>query len=277
MRLREHHLLLLVLAAALLLVCWPSRLVRGEPGENRFLARLPAGFQMPRDAVGQRILREYGAMFVARGVSLPAVVIFSDEAAVTAFQAAVPISAAKVGGVDIELQTPALDALRKAVAEITAAGHTLTPRNTAAARRDYAETVKNWASRIEPGLAHWVAKGKITKTQAARIRALSPADQVPEIFQFEARGLYFSPRFDKTVIHSVAPPGASQHIALLALDIREHDNPKLRQILAAHGWFQTIPSDLPHFTYLGVTANHLPALGLKQVVSAGRSYWMPDF
>ena len=66
-------------------------------------------------------------------------------------------------------------------------------------------------------------------------------------------------------------------IALLALDIREHDNPKVRQILATHGWFQTIPSDHPHFTYLGVTANHLPALGLKQVVSGGRSYWVPDF
>ena len=281
MRRREHHLLLLVLAAALLLVCWPSRLVRGEPAPpaagNRFLSSLPAGFHMPRDTVGQRVLREYGAMFIARGVSLPTVVAFPDEAAVTAFQAAVPITGDKVGDVDIELQTPAMAALRKALAEITAAGHTLTPRNTAAARRDYAETVKNWASRIDPGLVHWVAKGKLTKVQAARIRALSPADQVPEILKLEARGLYFSPRFDKTVIHSVAPPGASQHIALLALDIREHDNPKVRQILATHGWFQTIPSDHPHFTYLGVTANHLPALGLKQVVSGGRSYWVPDF
>ena len=279
MRLREHPLLLL--AAVALLVCRPSLPVRCEPAApaagNRFLAGLPAGFQMPRDAAGQRILREYGAMYAARGVSLPPAVVFPDEAAVTAFQAAVSMTKETVGGVVIELQTPAMTALLAAAAGAREQKLAITPRNAGAARRTYAGTVRNWASRVDPGLAHWVARGKLTKAQAARIRALPPAGQVPEILQLEQRGLYFAPDFKRSILHSVAPPGASQHIALLALDITEHDNPGVRQLLAAHGWFQTIPSDLPHFTYLGVTANHLPARGLKQVVSGGRSYWVPDF
>lgn len=281
MRFREHHLLLLVLAAVLLLVCWPARLVRGETaapaGRDRFLTSLPDGFQMPRDSVGQRVLREYGAMFVARGAHLPKTVVFPDEDAVTAFQAAVPMTKETVGGVAIELQTPAMTALLAAAADAKEQKLAITPRNAGGARRNYAQTAANWSSRVDPGLAHWQAKGKITKAQATRIRALSPADQVPEILKLEARGLYFSLKFDKTVIHSVAPPGASQHIALLALDILEHDNAGVRKILTRHGWFQTIPSDHPHFTYLGVTANLLPSLGLKQVVSGGRSYWVPEF
>ncbi|MFO1528192.1 MAG: hypothetical protein U1F77_00335 [Kiritimatiellia bacterium] len=68
---------------------------------------------------------------------------------------------------------------------------------------------------------------------------------MPEILKLEQKGLYFAPDFKRSILHSVAPPGASQHIALLALDITEHDNPRVRQILAAHGWFQTIPSTSP--------------------------------
>lgn len=276
MRLRTHSRLVCVLAALLGLAGSPAGR-SAAPAEPAFLAGLPAGFQLPRDDLGRRMLREYGAMYAARGVSLPPVAVFPDEAAVTAFQAAVPATKETVGGVVIELQTPAMTALLAAAADAKEQKLSITPRNAGAARRSYAQTAANWSSRVDPGLAHWMAKGKITKVQSARIRALSPADQAPEILKLEQKGLYFAPDFKRSILHSVAPPGASQHIALLALDITEHDNPKVRQILAKHGWFQTIPSDLPHFTYLGVTANLLPARGLKQVVSGGRSYWVPDF
>jgi hypothetical protein len=63
---------------------------------------------------------------------------------------------------------------------------------------------------------------------------------------------------------------------MLALDIVEFDNPAVRDVLAKHGWFQTVVSDLPHFTYLGANENDLPELGLKKVVSGGRSFWVPD-
>ncbi|MEP6902841.1 MAG: peptidase M15, partial [Actinomycetota bacterium] len=72
------------------------------------------------------------------------------------------------------------------------------------------------------------------------------------------------------------PPGSSQHISMLALDVAQNENPAVREVLAHHGWFQTIPSDLPHFTYLGVQESELPNLGLKKVTASGRTFWMPN-
>ena len=63
---------------------------------------------------------------------------------------------------------------------------------------------------------------------------------------------------------------------MLALDVTEFENPNVRAVLARHGWFQTVVSDLPHFTYLGVDETELPSLGLKRVVSDGRPFWIPD-
>ena len=45
---------------------------------------------------------------------------------------------------------------------------------------------------------------------------------------------------------------------MLAFDVNEFDNPRVREILAKHGWFQTVLSDLPHFTYLGLKEKDLP-------------------
>lgn len=118
--------------------------------------------------------------------------------------------------------------------------------------------------------------GRLSKTDAARLRALAPREQVPEILLLEQQGLFFSADFTKPILNSVAPPGASQHLSMLALDIRQSDNRKVRAILARHGWFQTIPLDLPHFTYLGVPESQLPSLGLKLVEQKGRPFWVPD-
>jgi len=74
----------------------------------------------------------------------------------------------------------------------------------------------------------------------------------------------------------VAPPGTSQHLSMLALDVKEFENAKVREILAAHGWFQTVASDLPHFTYIGAKESELPGLGLKKTTSGGRTFWVPD-
>ncbi len=46
------------------------------PKSGGFQGNLPSGFQMPTDEVGQRMLKEYGAMFVARGVTPPNTVVF---------------------------------------------------------------------------------------------------------------------------------------------------------------------------------------------------------
>ena len=63
---------------------------------------------------------------------------------------------------------------------------------------------------------------------------------------------------------------------MLALDVKQFDDARVREILAKHGWFQTVSSDLPHFTYLGTDESNLPSLGLKKVESGNRTFWVPD-
>ena len=112
--------------------------------------------------------------------------------------------------------------------------------------------------------------------EAERIRKLPARQQASAILGLERRGLFFSKDFSKSILFSVVPPVASQHLSLLAFDVKEHDSPVVRSILERHGWFQTVRSDLPHFTYLGVEKNLLASLGLKMVRSGGRVFWVPD-
>jgi hypothetical protein len=242
-----------------------------------FAANLPSAFARPTDDVGNKLLKEYGAVFVAKGGATPPnTVVFRDDNAVSTFQSNLARSSDTIGGVSIELQSAAMKALKEAVADASQNGLTITPKGNDAARRSYADTVELWASRVNPGLAHWSGKGRISAADAQRIKSLSPFDQVPEIFKLETNGMYFSKDLSKSIIYSVAPPGTSQHLSMLALDVTEHDNSRVRDILAKHGWFQTVVSDLPHFTYLGVSESDLPKLGLKKVSDGGRSFWVPD-
>lgn len=242
-----------------------------------FQGNLPSGFQMPSDDVGNKMLREYGAMFVAKnGVTPPNKVVFRDESDVSAFQSGVQSSSENIGGITIQLQTQAMNALKEAINEAKQKNLNIKPRNADSAKRSYGQTVENWASRVNPGLANWVSKGKLPQSEANRIKSLSPVEQIPEIFKLESQGMFFAKDFSKSIIYSVAPPGTSQHISMLALDVEQFDNAAVRQVLANHGWFQTIPSDLPHFTYLGVSENELPNLGLKKVTESGRAFWVPN-
>jgi crotonobetainyl-CoA:carnitine CoA-transferase CaiB-like acyl-CoA transferase len=74
----------------------------------------------------------------------------------------------------------------------------------------------------------------------------------------------------------VAAPGASQHLAMLAFDVAEFQNPRVGALLARHGWFQTVLSDLPHFTYLGLAERELRSRGLRPVEEGGQKFWVPD-
>lgn len=253
--------------------------VAENKGEKKtgFEANLPTGFERPTDDVGRKLLKEYGAVFIARGgAKPPTTVIFKDEAAVSSFQNSLTKSSKTIGGVIIELQSAAMDALEKAVAEARVSGKSITPRGADAARRNYTGTVELWKSRVEPGLKHWTGKGRITAGEASRISALSPFEQVSEILKLESQGIFFAKDLSKSIIYSVAPPGTSQHLSMLALDITEHDLSDVRAILAKHGWYQTVVSDLPHFTFLGVPESDLTGLGLKKENDGGREYWLPS-
>lgn len=242
-----------------------------------FSANLPEAFEQPTEEVGKRLLNEYGAIFVARGgATAPKTVIFKNEAEVSAFQSSLEKSSETIGNFTVELQTPAMNALKEAIAEAKQANLTITPRGADSARRNYAQTVELWASRVDPGLVHWVGNGRLKQEEATRIKALSPFEQVPEIFKLEAQGMFFAKDLSKTIIYSVAPPGTSQHLSMLALDVAEFESAEVRKILAKHGWFQTVKSDLPHFTYLGAAESELPNLGLKKITDGGRDFWLPD-
>jgi hypothetical protein len=247
------------------------------PKSGGFKANLPANFVVPTDEVGLKLLNEYGSMCVAGGGAVaPPKILFRDESEVSTFHSGLQKATENIGGFSIELQKPAMDALKKAISEARQAGKNITPRAADSGKRTYTETVKLWESRVTPGLDHWVSKGKLNSSEASRIKALTPAEQVSEILKLESQGMYFSKDFSKSILYSVAAPGASQHIFMLALDVKEFSDKGVREILAKHGWFQTVQSDLPHFTYLGVAESELPARGLKSVEASGQKFWIPN-
>lgn len=229
------------------------------------------------DPVQVRIYSDYGAVFVARnGAVPPPKVVFESAEEVDAWQSAIPTARETFGKFEIELQAPAMAALVAAREEARAAGRDITARDHDAARRSYDHTVTLWHSRVNPALDHWRARKKLANEDCDRIRSLRPCDQIPEVLALEKKGIWFSTNFKKSILYSVAAPGTSQHLSMLAVDVNEFDDRAVREILGRHGWFQTVVSDLPHFTYLGVSEEELPSLGLKRVAHRGRAYWVPD-
>lgn len=245
--------------------------------KSKFFDLVPDSVYTKRDEVEERLLMEYGAIFAAgNGAVCPPSIIFKDADAVDAFQRQIPKQSTEIGGNTLTLQWPAMEALIDARIAAEESGLTITPRGSDSAARSYDDTVKLWASRVEPALDHWCAAGLLSLREAAAIRARSPVEQVPEIFRLEAGGLYFSKDLSKSIIYSVAPPGSSQHLTLIAIDINEFNDPEVRSIMASNGWFQTVTSDLPHFTYLGRSEDELQKLGLKKVRMNEREFWVPD-
>ncbi len=247
--------------------------------KSLFELNLPGQLPLPGedDWVAQRLLKENGALFVAQGnVVHPPSIIFANASDCANWQAQIKTRREFFSGIPIELQTEAMEALLSARKEAADKKLRITPRGRWAGRRSYRDTEKIWSRRVHSGLAFWQRRGKLSAREATRIRMLAPAGQVKEILQLEAQGLFFSMDFSKSVLYSGTAPGASQHISMLALDINESDQAAVRTILARHGWFQTVISDLPHFTYLGTTQDRLPTLGLKKTVKNRRVYWTPD-
>ena len=246
--------------------------------DNRFLSLIPSTvLDQASDYIGRLLLREYGSVFVAgNGVAPPDRLIYKDENEVAEFQKRVDVGSVEFVGVKFELQKQAADALKDVVDEALRSNLSITPRAPDSGRRSYNETVGLWHSRVEPALDHWTAFGKISPEESAIIRSLPPFDQVPIVLSLEQKGIYFSKDFSKSIIYSVAPPGASQHLSMLAFDVTEFNDSRVRRILTEHRWYQTVVSDLPHFTYLGYAEDELTNCGLKKIESCDREFWLPD-
>ncbi len=228
------------------------------------------------NAVESRILAEYGAVFLTTA-DPPSKVMFTSEPEVSSFQSNAGSVAERFGGVTIELQPEAMNALKKAASVADSRGLKITPRDGAeAGRRSYAKTLDLWNSRFLKAADHWRSKGRLTADQVSRLKSLPIKEQVSEVLELEKSGIYFNTFFNNSILYSVAAPGTSQHLSMLAFDVSEFQNAEVRNILAEHGWFRTVQNDEPHFTYLGLKESDLPSYGLKKVSKNGGDYWIPD-
>jgi hypothetical protein len=232
----------------------------------------------PADPVARRILEEYGAVFVAdKKVKPPPVCVFTTEEQVTKFQEEAGFQTEYISYDNVELQPEALKHLLKAREEAQKQGLDITPRDGAeAGRRNYEDSVRLWNSRFEPALDYWLSQGRLTAEQVNRLRGLPLSQQIAEVLELEKAGIYFSKDLSKSILYSIAAPGTSQHIHMLAFDVNEFENPRIREIMGKHGWFQTVLSDLPHFTFLGLKEKDLPKHGLRSVEVNGQVFWIPN-
>ncbi|HEX8370857.1 MAG TPA: hypothetical protein VF604_20090 [Pyrinomonadaceae bacterium] len=229
------------------------------------------------DLVSRRVFADYGAIFIAENVEFPRKCIFQNEQEVSTYQNSASAKTETLDGTTITLQEEAMEDLLKARREAAKRNLKITPRGgSIAARRSYTDTQRLWDSRFSPGLKYWVAKRKISRQEAEQVKNLPTRQQVSKVLEWESKGWFFSTDFSKSILYSVAAPGASQHLFMLALDVEQFANPAVREILARHGWFQTVQSDLPHFTYLGLKETELPEKGLKAVFFGGQKFWIPN-
>ena len=233
----------------------------------------PAG----KDRIAKRVLADYGAMFVATpDVTIPPTCYFQHAGEVAAFQSKLQAKSLTLGATEIQLQTAAMDALERALNEAASRGLRISPLDgRIAARRSFYDTIDLWNSRFYRGLEYWRSRGDITQADADAATKAPMREQVERVMDWEDRGLFFSTDLTRSIFYSIAPPGTSQHLSMLALDVVEHGDPEVRSILNRHGWFQTIRTDRPHFTYLGMPERELPSRGLRNVVYNGYFYWIP--
>jgi hypothetical protein len=241
------------------------------------LADLASSLASP---VEKRLFAEYGAIFVTTATP-PPVMIFNDADQVEEFQSSLSSGREVFGDHEVWLQSAALDALSAAASEMAERGGRITARASDAGGRSYEDTVRLWVRNVTRGLEHWEGLGRITTEHGQSIRDLNPVDQVSAILSLEDKEqLFFGTFFDKSILYSVAAPGASQHLTLLAFDVTEFEDRDIVPVLARHGWHRTVPNDLPHFTYLGRDEESLPSLGLARVERINRervyAFWTPD-
>jgi hypothetical protein len=230
--------------------------------------------------VERRLFCEYGAIFATEAAP-PPTVIFRNAEEVERFQSTLAVRSAAIGDYEFTLQAPAMERLLFAVRDAEDMGLSLNPRSADSGARSYADTVALWLRNVSQGLQHWVGASRLAQADADEIQRMAPNEQVEPILNLEDNeGLWFGTFLNRSILYSVAAPGASQHLSLLAFDVREYQDDAVKGVLNRHGWFRTVPNDLPHFTFLGKEEKDLMGIGLKEVYrkydEEEYSFWVPD-
>jgi LAS superfamily LD-carboxypeptidase LdcB len=188
------------------------------------------------DTFEYTLLRSYGTVFINQqtGIKLPQKIILDNESETQSFQDT--ISMALVDGTqECYLQKAATEALNKAKSLENIA---LKSGYAGDCLRNFGTTLRFWNKYANSETLARVKAGKETK-----------------------------------ILSLVAPPGTSQHLWGLAIDLQV-STPAQRQVLNENGWFQTVASDLPHWSYLGWSEDDLPKFGLKPKIVQGIKYWV---
>lgn len=209
------------------------------PAKERFLAAIQSKLPTvpPAGNYEYVLLRAYGAAFINPNpeIKLPPKIVFVDDKEVKAFQATLKMG--KVNNTnDCYLQKAAADAFNRAKAQVAIA--LKSGYGASDCTRDFATNLRFWKKYARNKTLDQVKEGKETK-----------------------------------ILGIVAPPGASQHLWGLAIDLQV-TNAKQKQALYQNGWFQTVEDDIPHWTYLGEPLDKLAELGLQNKVVRGASYWV---
>jgi hypothetical protein len=207
--------------------------------KERFLAAITDKLlAIPQSGTYEYILlRAYGAAFINHNpeVHLPSKVIFGDEKETKEFQATLTMG--KVNGTNnCYLQKAAADALNQAKAQVSIplkSGY-----GDSDCTRSFATNVRFWRKYANDKTLARVQQGQETK-----------------------------------ILGTVAPPGASQHLWGLAIDLRVSTEAQ-RQALNQNGWLRTVAYDVPHWTYVGYPSDKLGDLGFQNQVIRGVSYWL---
>ncbi|MEH2125818.1 D-alanyl-D-alanine carboxypeptidase family protein [Nostoc sp.] len=183
------------------------------------------------------LLRSYGAVFVNPdiGIKLPQKNIFANEQETQEFQATLTMGHVD-GTNDCYLQKSAADALNKA--RIQQQIPLKSGYGSGDCTRTFNTNLRFWNKYTNNQVLAKVQQGKETK-----------------------------------ILGLVAPPGTSQHIWGLAIDLRV-GNKEQRKALNQNGWFQTVENDVPHWTYVGLSQENLPLFGFKKQAIRGITYWI---
>ncbi|RCJ15295.1 peptidase M15 [Nostoc sp. ATCC 43529] len=207
--------------------------------EQRFLAAIAKNLStIPQpNTYEYTLLRTYGSVFVNQDVAikLPPKEIFANEKETQDFQTTLTMGHVD-GTKDCYLQKSAADALNKArkLENI--------PLKSGYGSGDCTRT-------FNTNLRFW--------HKYANNQTLARVQQGTET----------------KILGVVAPPGTSQHLWGLAIDLRVSSQQQ-RKALNENGWFQTVENDVPHWTYIGLSEDKLPLFGLKNKLVRGISYWV---
>ncbi|TAE61358.1 MAG: peptidase M15 [Nostocales cyanobacterium] len=182
------------------------------------------------------LLRAYGTIFINQNpeIKLPPKVILDNEEETVKFQDNLQLTLVE-GTAECYLQKAAAEAFNKARSIIDIP---LKSGYSGDCTRSYATTLRFWQKYTNSSTLEQVKQGKETN-----------------------------------ILSLVAPPGTSQHLWGLALDLRV-SNQEQRQALNENGWFQTVVKDTPHWTYLGWDEQSLIKFGLKNKIVQGITYWV---